>query len=36
MREISRNDRMLRRMLWAGTALAVGGITYGFLEPWLA
>ena len=36
MPEVSRNDRILRRMLWAGTALSVAGIAYGFVESWLA
>lgn len=35
-RDIIRNDRLLRRMFWAGTALAVGGIAYGLMEPWFA
>jgi mercuric ion transport protein len=35
MLEVTPKDRMLRRMFWAGTAFAVVGVAYGFLEPFL-
>jgi mercuric ion transport protein len=36
IRDIGRMDRLVRRMLWAGTALTVFGIAYGLIEPWVA
>jgi len=30
------SGRSVRVSLWIGTALAVSGIVYGFLEPWLS
>jgi mercuric ion transport protein len=33
--EICGSTRSVRIALWLGTALAIGGLVYGYMEPWL-